>query len=165
MLERSLTYLLSTIVENGIGSANRVFEVRLGLSVRELRVLRLVRANPGVTFTVLARRTLFERTLTSRIVSKLINAGFVDRSPIPSDARAFGLTVTSNGDALCQRADPLTAEFEALMLSPLTVAERDAFLSAAERIRTWIEVGYAGEVAARHPETRAGARRARSFVA
>lgn len=164
MLERSLTYLLSTIVENGIGSANRAFEVRFGLTVRELRVLRVVRDNPGVMFTVIARRTLLERTLTSRIVSKLIKSGFVERSPIPTDARAFALAVTPEGEALCQRADPLTAEFEALMLSPLTAGERDAFLAAAERIRTWIEGGYAREVAIRYPETRGGTRPARGLV-
>ncbi|PTM51493.1 MarR family winged helix-turn-helix transcriptional regulator [Phreatobacter oligotrophus] len=167
MLERSLTYLLSSIVEDGIGSANRIFEIRIGLSVRELRVLRLVRANPGITFTVLAERTKFERTLTSRTVSKLIKAGFIERSAIPSDARAFGLTITPDGVALCERADPLTAEFETLMLAPLSMAEREAFLSAVERLKVWIEGGYAGEVANRYPRARAGAKpfnRTRDFV-
>ncbi len=47
MLERSLTYLLSSIAEDGIGNANHIFEVRFGWSVRELRVLRLIRGHTG----------------------------------------------------------------------------------------------------------------------
>ncbi len=75
MLHRSLTYHLATISEDGIGHAQRIFETRFGWSVREIRVLRLIRSNPGITFTELARQTKFERSLTSRILAKLMKAG------------------------------------------------------------------------------------------
>ena len=59
MLKQSLTYALASIAEEGIGNADRLFEQRFGCDVRELRVLRLVRDTPGITFTALARLTLF----------------------------------------------------------------------------------------------------------
>ena len=65
MLQQSLTYLLTSIAEEGIGNADRLFQHRFGWKVRELRVLRLVRDRPGITFTELARLTRFERSATS----------------------------------------------------------------------------------------------------
>ena len=55
MLKQSLTYALASIVEEGIGTADRLFRQRFGWDVRELRVLRLVRDTPGITFTALAQ--------------------------------------------------------------------------------------------------------------
>jgi DNA-binding MarR family transcriptional regulator len=158
VLDRSLTYHLASIAEDGIGSANHVFELRFGWSVRELRMLRLVRANPDMTFTRLAARTKFERTLTSRIVTRLIRAGLIVRTNSPRDARVFTLKVTPEGEALCAEADPLTAAFEALMLQPLSAEERAAFLDMVRRVKDWVQGGYAQEVAARHPEARACSR-------
>ncbi len=66
MIERSLTYALSSIVEDGIGAANEIFIARIGWKRQELRVLRLVRSIPGVTFTLLAERTKLDRSLKSR---------------------------------------------------------------------------------------------------
>lgn len=155
MLERSLTYHLASIAEDGIGNANRIFEVRFGWSVRELRVLRLVRAQPGVTFTALAAMTKFERSLTSRIVTRLIRAGLIARAGSAADARRFTLTATPEGDALCARADPLTADLERLMLAPLAESERAAFMEMAGRVRAWVQGGYVGAVAEQYPEVRA----------
>jgi DNA-binding MarR family transcriptional regulator len=152
MLDRSLTYHLSAITEDGIGNANHIFETRFGWSVRELRVLRLVRATPGVTFTALAALTKFDRSLTSRILSSLIKAGLIERTNSAEDARIFTLKATGEGEALCARADPLTSELEALMMQPLAGEEREAFLAMIGRVRTWVQEGYVAEVARRYPE-------------
>ena len=162
MLDRSLTYFLTSIAEDGIGAANAIFERRFGWSVRELRVLRLVRAEPDMTFTRLAERTKFERTLTSRTLTRLIKAGLIARTNSKLDARVFTLRVTGEGEALCEQADPLTRELEALMLEPLSASERQAFLGMVEQVKNWVQGGYVEEVAARHPEARgagAGKRR------
>ena len=153
MLARSLTYNLSSIVEDGIGKANHIFVTRVGWSVRELRVLRLVRSTPGITFTALAEATKFERTLTSRILSKLIKAGHIVRTNSDQDARVFTLRVTARGEAACAKADPLTEELEALMLAPLDARERAALVGMIDRLRTWVQSGYGAEVEARFPRT------------
>jgi DNA-binding MarR family transcriptional regulator len=154
MLARSLTYNLSTIVEDGIGKANHLFEARFGWSVRELRVLRLVRAKPGITFTDLAAATKFERSLTSRILTRLIKAGLIDRTNSDRDARVFTLSATAAGDAVCAQADPMTVELEALVLQPLSDHERLAFVAMIEKVLIWVQSDYAAEVARRFPEAR-----------
>jgi DNA-binding MarR family transcriptional regulator len=161
MLNRSLTYHLSSIVEDGIGNANRIFETRFGWSVRELRVLRLVRSTPGITFTTLSALTKFDRSLTSRILSSLIKAGLIERTNSPEDARVFTLKTTAKGKALCDQADPLTVELETLMLKPLPDGEREAFLATIDRVKTWVQHGYSEEIGKRYPEMNAGNQRAR----
>ncbi len=156
MLERSLTYHLSSITEDGIGSANRIFETRFGWSVRELRVLRLVRSTPGVTFTALSASTKFDRSLTSRILSSLIKAQLIERTNSPEDARVFTLKTTPKGKALCDQADPLTVELEALMLKPLPDKEREVFLAAIDRVKAWVQQGYIEEIGRRYPEMNTG---------
>jgi DNA-binding MarR family transcriptional regulator len=161
MLDRSLTYHLSAITEDGIGNANHIFETRFGWSVRELRVLRIVRSTPGVTFTALAALTKFDRSLTSRILSSLIKAGLIERTNSAEDARVFTLRATSEGEALCDQADPLTVELESLMLKPLASEEREAFLAMIDRVKTWVQEGYILEVARCYPEMGARSQRAR----
>ena len=154
MLDRSLTYFLTAIAEDGIGAANVIFDKRLGWSVRDIRVLRLVRADPGMTFTRLAEQTKLERTLTSRILTRLIRAGLIARTNSTVDARVFTLRLTEDGEVLCAQADPLTRELETLMLEPLSANERAVFFGMVERVKNWVQGGYAQEVADRYPEAR-----------
>jgi DNA-binding MarR family transcriptional regulator len=154
MLNRSLTYHLASIAEGGIGNATRIFESRFGWNVYEIRVLRLIRDTPGITFTQLAHLTKFERSATSRMLSRLIKAGLVMRTNAPQDARQFTLTITDAGADLCEEADPLSLELEAMMLEPLTDREREAFLATLEKVLDWVRTGYSGKVAARFPEVR-----------
>jgi DNA-binding MarR family transcriptional regulator len=146
MLERTLTYNLAAIVEDGIGKANHLFVREFGWSVRELRVLRLVRASPGITFTNLAAATKFERSLTSRTLSRLIKAGLIERVTSMTDARVHRLTATAAGDAVCARADPMTATLEGLVMQPLTARERAEFLAMVDKVRDWVQAGYGAAV-------------------
>lgn len=154
MLRQSLTYQLASVAEDGISNAGRIFETRFGLSVYEIRVLRLIRDNPSVTFTQLAQLTKFERTATSRMLSRLIKAGLVQRTNSPVDARRFTLTVTQAGQDLCEQADPISLALEAMMLEPLSEPEQEALRSMLGRILTWVRAGYADKVGERFPEAR-----------
>ncbi len=104
MIERSLTYALSSIVEDGIGAANEIFIARIGWNVRELRVLRLVRSNPGATFTLLAERTKLDRSLTSRTLTRLIRAGLIEREGSRDDARTYALHITEKAKRSASRS-------------------------------------------------------------
>ena len=162
MLKQSLTYLLTSIAEEGIGGADRLFEQRFGWKVRELRVLRLVRDTPGITFTELAELTRTERSATSRILTRMIKAGLLRRTNDAADARRFTLTATANGDKLCAQADPLSLEFEALMLAPLTARQRQELTTMMERLLAWVTGGYRDRVLQQFPET-ATTRRGRAI--
>jgi DNA-binding MarR family transcriptional regulator len=114
-----------------------------------------VRATPGITFTDLAAATKFERSLTSRILSRLIKAGLMERTNSETDARVFTLLVSRAGDAICAQADPMTLELERLVMHPLSESERAAFIGMVDRIRAWVQSDYAAEVLRLFPEDQA----------
>ncbi len=152
MLENSLTYALASISDEGIGAADQLIQQRFGWNVRELRVLRLVRGSPGIGFTELARLTRFERSATSRILNRMLQAGLISRTGVSQDARRFTLAVTLEGERLCRKADPLTQELEALMLKPLDAKRRAEFLAALKTVMAWVTGGYAERLHERFAE-------------
>ena len=152
MPKQSLTYTLASIADQGISGATRIFEHRFGLDVYQIRVLRLIRATPGITFTELTKVTKFERSATSRMLSQLIRRGLVERTNSPTDARQFTLTITAEAADLCAKADPLTQELEAQMLAPLTPEQRETFRATLDVLLQWVDTGYADWVRLRFPE-------------
>jgi DNA-binding MarR family transcriptional regulator len=74
----------------------RVWEER-GLTLPQLRVLFLVRAQPGVTTNVLARHLGLTMATVSGLVNKLVQAGLVGRGQRASDRRFIPLTLTEEG--------------------------------------------------------------------
>ncbi len=152
MTRQSLTYQLASISEDAIGPADWMFKQRFGMHVHEIRVLRLIDDQPGVTFTQLASQTKIERTATSRIVSRLIAAGYVKRKNDERDARQYRLTATVKTRALRERADPLTRDIEALALSVLKPAERELLLEMLDVLAEWLRSDFARVLAERYPE-------------
>lgn len=152
MLLQSFTYQLAAIAEDAIRPAALLFEKRFGLNVHELRVLRLIDDQPGVTFTRLAELTKFERSATSRILSRLIKARLVRREIDEDDARQFRLFATGTGRALRAEADPLSLELEALILSVLSEAEQMQFRTMLDRLSGWLNSAFADELARHYPD-------------
>ena len=138
MLQKSFTYQLASIAEDAITPAAKLFKQRFGLDVRELRVLRLVGDEPGVSFTELARRTRFERSATSRILSRLIKNSLIRRAIDDGDARKFQFYLTQKGEDLRKKADPLSLEMESLILSNLSGSERQEFRRILDKLTAWL---------------------------
>lgn len=155
MLRQSVTYQLASIAEDAVRPAALLFESRFGLNVHELRVLRLIGDQPGVTFTSLARQTKFERSATSRILSRLIKSGHVRREIDEDDARHFRLHLTEAGEALRERADPLSLDMERLLLSKLSAAERAEFRRLLDKMSDWVTTGFATEMNRLHADAAA----------
>ncbi len=148
----SLTYQLAAIAGDAIGAAERLFVERFGLTVHELRVLRLIGDNPGTTFTWLSSATKIERSATSRILARLIKAGFVRRAIDNADARQFQLRITAKGRNVRAKADPLTEELETLILSCLNEEERFRLAGTLSRLSDWLSASFPAELAKRYRE-------------
>lgn len=76
----------------------RAWEER-GLTLPQLRILFLLRANPGITTNVLARRLRLTVPTVSGLVDKLSRAGLVERGQREDDRRVIPLTLTKEGEA------------------------------------------------------------------
>lgn len=138
-VERHLTYRMDTLSSSAIGMANEVYVQCCGLNVRELRILRLIDDNPGITFSNLAAETRFERSLTSRLLSKLIKERLIRRSIGKSDARQFNLHTTARGREVCGKATQVAGVVEEYFLTPLTAAERESLNSCIQKLTEWVD--------------------------
>jgi DNA-binding MarR family transcriptional regulator len=162
MARSSLTYQLASIAEDAIGPADRVFQKRFGLHVHEIRVLRLIDDQPNVTFTELAAQTKIERSATSRILSRLIKAGYVRRKIDEKDARHFQLTATAKARALRQRADPLTEDIENMVLSVLSATQRQQLEVILGKLTGWLHTDFLIHLVERYPDAKEQPRKQRS---
>ena len=62
------------------------------------------------------------------------------------------MPITAKGRALRERADPLSLELEALILSRLSVAEPQDFRRILDKLSAWLHSEFEQELAARYPE-------------
>ena len=157
MPAQSFTYQLASIAQDAIGAAERLFVQRFGLTVHDLRVLRLIGDNPDTTFTWLTAATKIERSATSRILARLIKAGLVRREIDDTDARHFRLRITAKGRTLRGKADPLTEELETLILSSLDDDDRVRLMRMLNHRSDWLNTAFPQALASRYPELEADA--------
>jgi DNA-binding MarR family transcriptional regulator len=76
----------------------RAWEER-GLTLPQLRILFQLRAQPGITTNVLARRLGLTVPTVSGLVDKLARAGLVERGTRRDDRRVIPLTLSEDGTA------------------------------------------------------------------
>jgi DNA-binding MarR family transcriptional regulator len=135
---KRLTYLLEIIADEAIAGNDAIFVRALGYSIREMRVLRIVDDTPGTTFVEIWEKSGLERSLSSRILQKLIGDGLLTRTASGTDARKYHLSTTPKGQALRQRGRAISDALEALLLDPFPAADRTRLFEQIERLGTWV---------------------------
>lgn len=84
----------------------------LGISLRELRMLRLIGSAPSISMGELAYESTTEKTLASKLVATLVKGGLVQRKIGSEDARNIELWLSPQGIDLVLRAEPLGQRME-----------------------------------------------------
>ncbi len=118
-----LNFLFDAANERTRERGSRVYELELGISTRDLRILRMIGVSPGITVGELVQRCMIEKTLFSKLTKSLVQRGLVQRQIGQEDARQIQLCLTDAGIDLVLRAEPLAKELEARFLDCLTEAE------------------------------------------
>lgn len=133
-----LTYRLNIVAQEAIAINDPIFIRETGFNLRELRVLRIICDNPGVSFADIAKMTGLERSLTSRLIQKLLKSDVISRENSPEDARVFMLTPTENGIEIRKKARDVSNRLETILTQPLTRSELDQLQSYLERLAGWV---------------------------
>lgn len=120
-----LNVLLDVASERTRYRGSQVYETELGVSVRDLRLLRMIGTAPDISMGDLVNLCGIEKTLVSKLVSALVRRGWVQRHVGAADARQILLTLTDAGEALVLRAEPIGHEMEERFLDILSAAEID----------------------------------------
>lgn len=135
---KRLTYLLEVIADEAIAGNDAIFVRDLGYSIRELRVLRIVEDHPGITFVEICDKSGLERSLTSRILQKLIGDALLSRISSETDARKYHLYATPKGQALRKRGRIVSDALEALLMDPFPAEDRARLFENIDRLGQWV---------------------------
>ena len=122
-----LSYVTSALVGPGYDEVKR----QTGLIRGEYLLLLCLAQVPVATAQDVARMTRRPRNSISRSVHRMLDEGYIDRAPDPSDGRQARLTITEKGRAMQARIEAILAEREDEVfacLSPRDHATLDAIL-------------------------------------
>ncbi|MGX5656541.1 MarR family transcriptional regulator [Geodermatophilus nigrescens] len=100
------------------------------VSVVQLRALTVLRQRPDLALAELARGVGGGVSTTSRLVDRLVAAGWVDRRPSPASRRAVSLRLTESGEGLVRRYDALRLAELRAALDGVPPGRRAAVLAA-----------------------------------
>ncbi len=118
-------------------AADTIYRRECKLDIRQLRVLRVLEAEPDLTVSEIVDATMFERTLVSRIIQGLVKQKLVERRICDVDARQLRLSLTQTGEEKVATADKLGDELNDDLLAVLTVEERASLNRCLEKLMTW----------------------------
>jgi MarR family transcriptional regulator, temperature-dependent positive regulator of motility len=70
-----------------------------GLTLRQFAVLAALSETPGLSQSELVRATSIDRSTLADIVARLVKRELIIRTPSPTDARAYSVRMTNEGEA------------------------------------------------------------------
>ena len=129
-----VTFTLDMVNERMKAQGSALYERECGVTLRELRLLRLIGAEPGLTLKRLIEGTYLEKTLASKAVTSLVQRGLVVRSVGTEDARQICLHLTEDGVAIVMSAEPIGRLAEATFRAALTEEEHATFRSCLDKL-------------------------------
>jgi DNA-binding MarR family transcriptional regulator len=107
----------------------------LDLNQRQIAVLWLIDANPGVCQIDLATQLEMDRASMMGVVDKLDDRGLLERQRSTVDRRRQELELTPAGRDLFARAKALVEAHEAALRARIGADELEAFVAALRRVR------------------------------
>jgi DNA-binding MarR family transcriptional regulator/GNAT superfamily N-acetyltransferase len=127
---------------------NRFYTQRTGLldpylgsafSLTEVRVLYELAHHAPCTASEIGRRLVLDAGYLSRIVRRFTSAGWITRTPLPTDARQHALGLTPEGRAAFEPLQQRSREEAAQLLTPLAPDQRQALVAALERAQSLLD--------------------------
>ena len=121
--------------------ASDIYEAECGVTLRDLRVLRFVDMQPGISLSPLIELTYLEKTLVSKLVTTLARRGLLTRSTGTTDARVINLNLTSKGKAIVRKADRIGKTFDQQLMSVLSAEEKQVLYRCIDKLTEHVEEG------------------------
>lgn len=97
ILDKFMPYRLSRLQRTISVIFSAEYEKKFGLSIPEWRVIAVLGRSPGLSAVEVAEQTFLDKVAVSRAVTKLIQAGRVDREFADADRRRSILNLSDAG--------------------------------------------------------------------
>jgi DNA-binding MarR family transcriptional regulator len=150
-----VTLTLDVINERLKTQATELYQRECGVNLREVRLLRFIASEPGLTLTRLIERASLEKTLASKAITALVRRGLVQRSVGLEDARRISLELTDAGVATVMSAEPIGRFAVRMFTAAMSDEERAIFDRCLQKLA---QAG--NEIVARRPPGHSAMRRA-----
>jgi DNA-binding MarR family transcriptional regulator len=113
------------------------FMARWDVSPKQYNILRILRGagKPGLPVMEIGRRMIEKSPDISRIVSRLIDTGLVNRRRQRSDRRVVMVTISSKGLKLLDEMDAPVKEQVAAMLSDMNKKDLSSLIAILDNLR------------------------------
>ena len=108
----------------------------LNLTPVQFGVLQTAQNQPGLDQRTLARLIALDTSTTAGVVDRLEARGLLQRSMSPDDKRSRLLSLTVEGQALCDQARSGVVRVQELTLAPLSADERATFMALLDKLVT-----------------------------
>ena len=109
-------------------------EERWEVTLRDVRLMRLVAIEPGLIFGRLVALAMLEKSMVSKLVNALVRQGLLRREMDTTDARQIHLFLSATGDSLVAQSMELDAQLEAWLVESPTDEERDTFMRCIDKL-------------------------------
>lgn len=109
-------------------------ERETGLTTPQVLVLRAIRDLGEVTTARIAGQVNLSQATVTTIVDRLVSRGLIERYRNVTDRRVVHSRLTETGDAALAKAPPLLDAIFLKALRDLPAGERDAIVTALERV-------------------------------
>jgi DNA-binding MarR family transcriptional regulator len=96
-----------------------------GVTPIQYTILRVARHNPGIDQASLAARSVLDTSTVMDVLRRLEARGLVERGQGLRDRRTRSVTLTREGAALLDTAEPQVNQSRSKLLAPLSAAERE----------------------------------------
>jgi MarR family transcriptional regulator, organic hydroperoxide resistance regulator len=116
-----IRYLFLAVQREG----NRFFAERLAtlaLTPSQAEVLRVLQDHQPLSLMGLGELLVCETGSPSRLVNGLVEAGFVERTTVPTDRRMVTLALTEKGQAMAEQVQAIEAEMNQVIQGVLETA-------------------------------------------
>lgn len=146
ILDLYLPYQLRLLSEAYSLGLARMLQKRFDLPLREWRVLFHIGAEPPMSVTQIAARSVMDKGSVSRAVANLSDWGYLKRRSNGTDPRRATFHLSVKGRRVYRQIIPLLLAREARLLAPLSDAERTQLLRAIKKLLGQVWAANAGAV-------------------
>ncbi len=129
--------LFESVVLNAARAIRRLYDTRLkplGLNLTEAMFIEYVNDYGPIIQTEVGRRLGLSRAAVGLIVDRLEAEGLLTRDEHPSDRRAWQLTLTPRGAALCSRIADADEDLRGGLRDGLTEAQARHFIEMTRKV-------------------------------
>ncbi len=129
-----VTIELDAVNERMKAQASEAYQRECGISLREVRLLRYIGNEPGLTLTRLIECSSLEKTLASKAITALVRRGLVLRAVGAADARQICLYLTDEGVEVVMAAERIGRRAIKAFREALSDEEHELFRACLRKL-------------------------------